>query len=201
MRDESDGGAAAIRATRARRWASGVVRARASGTGGTMAQARYVMTRVLDGAVAGAAATWLMGQVTSFLYAHENAAAREREDRARHGTTAYGVAAERTAEAFDATLSPQQRKTYGLGHHWALGIGAGAAYGALRREIPGVAVADGLAFGLGFFLLMDEGIVYLLGLTPGPQAFPWQTHARGLAGHLVFGTAANAVLSVLESAA
>ncbi|HET7563938.1 MAG TPA: DUF1440 domain-containing protein [Gemmatimonadaceae bacterium] len=166
-----------------------------------MAQARNVMTRVLDGAVAGAVATWLMGKVTSFLYARENAAAREREDRARHGTTAYGVAAQRTAEAFDVTLSPEQRKTYGRGLHWALGIGAGALYGALRRELPGVAVADGLAFGLGFFLLMDEGLVYLMGLTPGPQAFPWQTHARGLAGHLVFGTTANTILSVIESAA
>jgi hypothetical protein len=27
----------------------------------------------------------------------------------------------------------------------------------------------------------------VLGLTPGPTAFPCQTHARGLSGHLVFG--------------
>jgi hypothetical protein len=37
-----------------------------------------------------------------------------------------------------------------------------------------------------------------LGLTPDPQEFSWQTHARGLAGHLVFGIAADAMLRVLD---
>lgn len=45
---------------------------------------------------------------------------------------------------------------------------------------------------------MDEGAVYALGLTPGPANFPWQTHARGLAGHLVFGAVTDATLSLLE---
>jgi hypothetical protein len=45
---------------------------------------------------------------------------------------------------------------------------------------------------------MDETLTPALGLTPGPDAFPWQTHARGLAGHLVFGTVANGVLATLQ---
>ena len=36
----------------------------------------------------------------------------------------------------------------------------------------------------------------LLGLTPGPTHFPWQTHARGLAGHLMFGAVADATMGV-----
>jgi hypothetical protein len=59
-------------------------------------------------------------------------------------------------------------------------------------------VLGGLAFGTAFYLLMDEGAVYALGLTPGPTKFPWQTHARGLAGHLAFGAVASTALDVLE---
>jgi hypothetical protein len=46
--------------------------------------------------------------------------------------------------------------------------------------------------------VMDETATPALGLTPGPRAFPWQAHARGLAGHLVFGSVANATLATLR---
>jgi len=36
------------------------------------------------------------------------------------------------------------------------------------------------------------------GMTPGPGSFPWQAHARGLVGHLVFGLAAEAALSAAD---
>jgi uncharacterized membrane protein YagU involved in acid resistance len=45
---------------------------------------------------------------------------------------------------------------------------------------------------------MDELMNPLLGFTPGPQAFPWQAHARGLGGHVVFGLATEGVLQVLD---
>ena len=81
---------------------------------------------------------------------------------------------------------------------WALGVGAGALYGVLRPRVESARLARGLAFGTVFWLVMDEGAVYALKLTPGPRAFPWQTHARGLAGHLAFGTVANATLGALQ---
>jgi uncharacterized membrane protein YagU involved in acid resistance len=74
-------------------------------------------------------------------------------------------------------------------------------YGALRSRFESASLARGLAFGTTFWLLMDEGAVYALGLTPGPRAFPWQTHARGLAGHLTFGAVADATLDALQPAA
>jgi uncharacterized membrane protein YagU involved in acid resistance len=83
----------------------------------------------------------------------------------------------------------------------ALGIGAGALYAVLRPRIESAALARGLAFGAAFWLLMDEGAVYALRLTPGPTAFPWQAHARGLAGHLTFGAVADATLGALQPAA
>lgn len=156
---------------------------------------------LLDGVVAGIAATWLMGKVTELLYERENPAAREREERARQGRSAYGTAAEKVARLTGESLSDEQRKRYGRRIHWALGAGAGATYALLRDRMPAASAAGGLLFGTAFFMMMDEGLVYALGLTPGPRKFPWQSHARGLAGHLAFGATAERALALMEGAA
>ena len=162
---------------------------------------RSVLVDVVDGALAGLVATWLMGKATSALYAREGEAARKREDTARGGETAYGVAAEKVAQLAGAALSDDERERFGSRIHWALGAAAGAAYGVLRPRVEQATLANGLLFGTAFWLLVDEGANWALGLTPGPTAFPWQTHARGLAGHLVFGAAADATLGALQPAA
>lgn len=160
-----------------------------------------VLSDLVKGALAGVAATWAMGPVTTYLYEHESKEARETEDEARGNQTAYGVAAEKAADAVGVELSEDQRKQAGAAIHWVLGAGAGAAYGVLRNRLPGVGAAGGLLFGTAFWLAIDEGANYALRLTPGPTAFPWQTHARGLAGHLVFGVAAHAALTALDTIA
>lgn len=173
----------------------------AGASGGAMDRRRSTIANALDGAIAGAAATWLMGKLTSYLYAREDPRAKERENQARHGRTAYGVAAEKIARLAGRSLSDEQRRRYGERIHWALGASTGAAYAVLRERAPAVAAARGLLFGTTFFLLMDEGLVAALGLTPGPSHFPWQTHARGLAGHIAYGAATESALSLLEGRA
>jgi hypothetical protein len=153
---------------------------------------------LVRGALAGVAATWVMGQVTTYLYENESKAAREAEDEARGGKTAYGVAAEKAAGAVGRELSDDQRQQAGSAIHWVLGAGAGAAYGVMRSRVPAADAANGLLFGTAFWAVIDEGANTALGLTPGPAAFPWQTHARGLVGHLVFGVAADASLRLLD---
>ena len=150
------------------------------------------------GAVAGAAATWVMGQVTSYLYENESKQARKAEDEARGDKTAYGVAAEKAADTVGRELTDDERRQAGSAIHWALGAGAGAVYGAVRHRVPAADLGNGLLFGAAFWAVIDEGANTALGLTPGPTAFPWQTHARGLAGHLVFGVAADAALRALD---
>jgi uncharacterized membrane protein YagU involved in acid resistance len=61
--------------------------------------------------------------------------------------------------------------------------------------------AAGTAFGTAFWAFLDEGMVPALGLTPGPTAFPWQAHARGLVGHLTFGTVTDGTLRLLDRVA
>lgn len=80
-----------------------------------------------------------------------------------------------------------------------LGAGAGAVYGLLRGRVPGADAGAGLLFGTAFWLVIDEGVNYALRLTPGPASFPWQTHARGLAGHLVCGVTTQTTLRAADA--
>jgi hypothetical protein len=156
---------------------------------------------LLKGAIAGAVATWTMDRVTARMYERENAPARKMEDRVRHGRTAYEVAAEKAAKLLGRELTKQERRRLGAAIHWALGIAAGAVYGAFGRRLPAFRRAGGGAFGTAFWAAIDEGLVSLLGLTPPPKAFPWETHARGLAGHLTYGIVADRTLRVLDAVA
>jgi hypothetical protein len=156
---------------------------------------------LIKGAIAGAVATWVMGKVTDRLYQRENRWARRREDDARSGKTSYGALAEKAAGAMGATLDDESRERYGVAAHWALGVGAGAVYAVLRRRFNALGRAAGVGFGTMFWAAVDEGVVPALGLTPGPRAFPWQTHARGLAGHLTFGTVTDGTLRLLDAVA
>lgn len=154
---------------------------------------------LMMGAVAGVVATWLMDKGTAVLYQREGEDARQQENEAREGKTAYGVAAEKAAGLAGRELPKKQRQSYGTGIHWALGAGAGALYGALRQRTSWGPLGFGALYGVLFWLIVDEGANTALGLTPPPQEFPWETHARGLAGHLLYGVTAEATLQVAEA--
>jgi uncharacterized protein DUF1440 len=156
---------------------------------------------LLKGGIAGAVATFVMGKVTGYMYEHEDRDARREEDDVRGGRSSYEAAAERAAASTGTVLDRRRRQQYGSAIHWALGIGAGAAYAVLRRRFQAFGSAGGTAFGTAFWAFLDEGLVPALGLSPGPNAFPWQTHARGLVGHLTFGTVADGTLRLLDRVA
>ncbi|MBA2683596.1 MAG: DUF1440 domain-containing protein [Chthoniobacterales bacterium] len=160
-----------------------------------------VTADIVEGAIAGAIATWLMGKTTTALYKRQSEAVRRRENRARGGKTAYAVAADRVAKLAGTKLTKKQSEKYGSEIHWALGIGVGAVYGVLRPRSQLPTMASGLLFGAAVWLLTDEIATPALGLTPGPAKFPWQTHARGLAGHLVLGGAMSATLAAIQPGA
>jgi uncharacterized membrane protein YagU involved in acid resistance len=74
-------------------------------------------------------------------------------------------------------------------------------YALLRRVTSKAAAAQGLLFGALFWALFDEGATVLFGLAKPPQEYPWQAHARGFVGHLVYGVLADTALDVLDRAA
>jgi uncharacterized membrane protein YagU involved in acid resistance len=157
-----------------------------------------VARTMFKGAIAGVLATWAMNAATSWLYARESEEVRQRENDARNGQTAYVTAANRLASAGGLSLSSEQQERAGGAIHWSLGIAAGAAYALARRRLPAVSRVNGLPFGAGFFMVADELMNPVLGLTPGPAAFPWQAHARGLGGHLVFGVVTEGIMRGLD---
>lgn len=159
---------------------------------------RTAITDVLIGAAAGAVGTLAMGRVTTLMYERESEAAREREDDARGELPAYEIAAERAATLAGRALSSEQRTQIGQVIHWSLGVGPGAVYGLLRNRFPQLGVGSGLTLGLLLFALMDEGLLPVTGITPGPLEFPWQTHVRGLVGHLVLGAVIELPFNVLQ---
>lgn len=158
---------------------------------------RSLIGDIAIGAAAGAAATWLMDQATTALYEREPRPVQERENAARGGRTAYETAAERGAKWLGVDFDDDQRKQIGSAIHWAIGISSGALYGALRRALP-MKYGSGLAYGAAFWLAVDEAANTLLGLTPPPRQFPWQAHARGLAGHLVLGGTVEALFDAAD---
>ena len=142
---------------------------------------------VLIGAAAGAAATWAMDAVTTLIQERQPEEITERENAVRGKKSAYEIVAEKGAKLAGYRLLKKQRQAIGSGIHWSLGVGSGALYGVLRNRVRYVGIGSGVAFGIAMFALLDEAALAALGLVPPPQEFPWQTHARGFAGHLVLG--------------
>ena len=150
------------------------------------------------GAVAGMAATFALSGVTQALYARESTPNRLREIWARKGKSANRVAVDRLADAAGVSLSTAQTEAAEGVLHFGIGAGSGAVYAAVRPHIPVSPVVKGLGFGASLWLVADEGINPALGLAAGPAGYPWQAHARGLAAHLTFGLATEAILTLTD---
>lgn len=154
---------------------------------------------LLMGAAAGAAAVWLMDRVDWFNYRHEDPEARQRTENVRPlGLPPADVAVEKAVDAAGVELPLGKRRALGKAVHYSIGMAPGAAYGALRERHPGIATGRGAMFGLGLFLLHDEFLNSVLGLSAKPREYPWQAHARGLVAHLVYGVALDTIFSAMK---
>ena len=160
-----------------------------------------VLRDVVKGAVAGAAATIAMEQLNAWLYEHESREAQERYEAVTQGRYVPDRTAEKVDELFHLNLSQEQRRAVGTTSHYLVGVGAGVAYALARRRVPAAAWGRGLAFGVAFFAVFDEALTYLTGLAEAPQRYPWQAHARSLAGHVTYGVAADAALEAFDRVA
>ncbi len=153
---------------------------------------------LLRGLVVGLCATQALDWLSIALYRAESRKTRARENGARGNRHAYERAVEMMAQRFGRRLSDRQIGRWGWRFHKVFGVAAGPAYLALRRRWPSVRWGCGLAFGAAFFLVVDELLVPVARLTPGPSAFGWKVHARGAAAHLAYGVAAEATARLLD---
>ena len=142
------------------------------------------------GAAAGYAASQVMDKATTWFYGRQSDASKERENQLLP-EGAPMASARKLAALVGAEPTDEQAGQIATALHQCLGQGYGVTAAALtRRGNP--PLAAGLAAGMGGFLLVDE-LANSLFFTPPPQAYPAESHLRGLVGHLTFG----AVLGVL----
>lgn len=158
-----------------------------------------ILIGAVMGAAAGALAVWVMDRFDWAAYNHEPEEARQRTVAARPGgMDPAHIVADKVAGIIGKEVS--QPAPAGIAVHYSLGVMPGAVYGALLDRFPAIGTGRGSLFGLGLFLLQDEGLNALAGLSGKPQEYPWQAHARGLMAHLVYGMVGDAVLRLFKKA-
>ncbi len=166
---------------------------------GLGASAGFRWNNIMRGALAGAVGVWVMDRVDWYAFRHEDPAARRQTVRVRPGglDPAHKLA-NSVAEAAGMQLKPRQPHPAGMAVHYGMGVGPAAVYAAARHRLDWPGPVRGAAFGLSLFLLQDEGLNALTGLSAQPGEYPWQAHARGLIAHLVLGVTIDLALDAME---
>ena len=173
------------------------------------------------GAAGGLAAAFVMNRFQAAL--GRAAAGEERSHGAQslqQGTPRKGVgrdlqaegverpeddATERLANAISVNvtgrgLTEREKDAAGTAFHYAMGLTAGALYGALAEFAPAAKSGAGLPFGVAVWLVADEGLVPAAGLSKSAEEYPLSIHAYSIASHLVFGLATETVRRVVRAA-
>lgn len=146
------------------------------------------------GSVAGYAGTKVMDRASTLVYQRQSESSRKREEQLRTQMPTT-VLVRKAADYLGKELDDTQAERLGMAVHQATGMMGGTAGVLLaRRGLP--AVAAGLIAGLGVFAAVDEGVNYVLGLTPPATDWPLVTHRRSLVAHLAYGLGIGAVLAL-----
>lgn len=99
---------------------------------------------------------------------------------------------------FNHKLTSDEKKIAGPVVHYAVGAAGGLVYGLAAELAPEITEGVGLPYGAAFWLVVDEGMVPLLGFAKRPGEYPLSSHAYALASHLVFGATAEGVRRLLR---
>jgi hypothetical protein len=145
------------------------------------------------GAAAGYLAGQAMDKATTWYYGRQSDASKEREQELLP-EGAPVASARKLTSWLGIEPTEDQTGTIATAMHQSLGQLYGVVAASMTRR--GVnPVAAGLASGAGGFLLVDE-LANSLFFTPPPQAYPVESHLRGVVGHLTFGATLGVLLAV-----
>jgi uncharacterized membrane protein YagU involved in acid resistance len=150
-----------------------------------------VVLDAMRGAAAGAAATWVMDQVTQAMLDAQPPKVSEAE---RLAAVNGKGAVENVVDRVESETGFRVPLT---AVHYGLGVVPGAAYAVLRKRVPLIGAGGGLVYGFLLWLVADEYVNSSLGLSAPPTAYPPETHLRGLVGHAVLGAATNSGIELL----
>jgi hypothetical protein len=159
-----------------------------------------VPARFIRGAVVGGGATWLMDLVTTGIQEGQSEDVTRREKAARpNGRGAVANLIARIEAGVPVSLSDEQRQAAEAAVHYGLGVLPGALYATLRHRVPLLGAGRGVVYGLLLWALNDEYLNTKLELAAPPEAYPVETHWRGLVGHVVLGVATDTGLDLLRA--
>lgn len=165
----------------------------------TESDGRNMAAAAAMGMVAGAIGVWALDRADYFMWDREDPETRAATAAVRpHGEAPAGVLVSEIEEATGRQLDDRQHDAAEQVVHYAIGIGPAVGYALLRDKLPGRGPARGLLYGLGIFLVQDEGINAVTRLGANPGEYPWQDHGRGLIAHLVYGLTTELALNAME---
>jgi putative membrane protein len=113
--------------------------------------------------------------------------AAEEDATVRVGTAAYRAV---TGSAPDRA----KRSWLGTSMHYAFGGTVGACYAVMAQRLPIIRAGHGTAYGTAVWIVADEMIMPLLGVSRGPRQLPAGVHAYALSGHWVYGLTLESTL-------
>jgi hypothetical protein len=150
---------------------------------------------LLVGAAAGFLAGKAMDQATTWFYGRQSEASKRREQELLPEGAPI-ASARKLAGLIGAEPTDDQAGAIAQALHQSLGQGYGVVAAALtRRGVP--PLAAGLGAGMAGFLLIDE-LANSLFFTPPPQAYPVESHLRGVVGHLTLGATTGVLLATAK---
>ena len=120
-----------------------------------------------------------------------------REEKVGPGAPSSRVAAQKTGRALAASLTAREEAAFGTAIHLATGMVWGPVYGLLRRYGGLHPFGAALISGAAMSLVLDEGMVPVLGLSAPNRDYPAWTRVRGFLAHLVYGAAVASATEAL----
>jgi hypothetical protein len=157
-----------------------------------------VLGQLVRGAIAGGLATWVMDQVTTGVMSQQSSDIGEREKAVQpNRQPSVENLVDRAADSLGVSLDAEQKGLASQVTHYALGAVPGAAYAVMRDRLPIIGAGRGLLYGALVFAINDEYLNTRLGLAASPDAYPTETHLRGLIGHLALGVATDTGIDIL----
>jgi hypothetical protein len=148
---------------------------------------------LLVGGAAGYLAGQVMDQATTWFYGRQSGASKRRETELLPEGAPL-ASARKLAGLVGAEPTDEQAGQLAAALHQSLGQTYGvAAAAATRAGVP--PLAAGIGVGLAGLLVVDEAANGLF-FTPPPQAYPLESHLRGLVGHLTFGATLGVLLAL-----
>jgi uncharacterized membrane protein YagU involved in acid resistance len=148
---------------------------------------------LVAGAVAGLAASFLMGPVHALAQKVSPPKKKQREDPTEE--TAQAV----SEKVLGHKLTRSEKKTAGPVVHYLFGTAVGAMYGVVAETIPAVRTGYGSLFGTAVWLGAHVLVVPALGLAEPVTKSPLTQEAGEFGAHLVYGTVSEGLRRAVRS--